>query len=79
MTESEPRERIGSALRALAADLVTEKQRVAVLRKENKRLQAEVDALRRALGQATASADRPETCVDQPLAGAGGSAPPAVS
>ena len=47
MTEYDGRDRIGSALRALAADLVAEKQRVAVLRKENRELREELDALRR--------------------------------
>ncbi len=47
MTEFDGRDRIGTALRALAADLVAEKQRVAALRRENSQLKAELDALRR--------------------------------
>jgi hypothetical protein len=47
MTEFDGRDRIGSALRALAADLVAEKRRVAALRRENRQLKAELDALRR--------------------------------
>lgn len=39
-------ERIGSALRALAADLVTERRRVLLLRRENRALRAELAALR---------------------------------
>lgn len=46
MTEFDGRDRIGSALPALAADLVAEKQRVAALR-ENSQLKAGLDALRR--------------------------------
>jgi hypothetical protein len=61
MAEPEPRERIGSALRALAADLVIEKERVARLRQENKRLRAELEALRRRAGvdDRAAGAGRP--------------------
>ena len=39
-------ERIGSALQALAADLVTERRRVLLLRRENRALRAELAALR---------------------------------
>jgi hypothetical protein len=46
MTDYDGRERIARALRALAADLVAEKQRVAVLRRENRELRAELAALR---------------------------------
>ncbi len=45
MTDYDGRERIGRALRALAADLVAEKQRVAALRRENRELRAELAAL----------------------------------
>jgi hypothetical protein len=46
MTDFDGRERIARALRALAADLVAEKQRVAVLRRENRKLRSELAALR---------------------------------
>lgn len=40
-------ERIGSALQALAADLVTERRRVLRLRRENRELRAKLAALQR--------------------------------
>jgi hypothetical protein len=46
MTDYDGRERIARALRGLAADLVAEKQRVAVLRRENRELRSELSALR---------------------------------
>jgi hypothetical protein len=46
VTEGEQRERIGRALRALAADLAAEKRRVMVLKRENESLRAELAALR---------------------------------
>jgi regulator of replication initiation timing len=55
MTEFDGRDRIGKALRALAADLVTEKRRVAALRRENTELKAELDALRRLRSDAAAA------------------------
>lgn len=39
------KERIGSALQALAADLVTERRRVLLLRRENRELRAKLAAL----------------------------------
>jgi hypothetical protein len=44
--DARSRERIGSALQALAADLVTERRRVLQLRRENRALRAELAALR---------------------------------
>jgi hypothetical protein len=41
-----PAQRLGFALRSLAAELVTERQRTAALRKENAELKAEIEALR---------------------------------
>jgi cell shape-determining protein MreC len=46
VTEGEQQERIGRALRALAADLVAEKRRVMLLKRENQRLRDELAALR---------------------------------
>jgi hypothetical protein len=66
MAESEPRERIGTVLRALAADLVTEKQRVARLKKENEQLRAELEALRHIRGKRPGSEDHPRTSFDLP-------------
>jgi hypothetical protein len=62
MTDYDGRERIGSALRALSAELVAEKRRVAALRRENRELRAQLDALRRvpdvaAAGQALPADD----------------------
>jgi cell division protein FtsB len=48
------RERIGSALHALASDLVTERRRVARLERENRQLRAEVERLERELATANA-------------------------
>ena len=45
MYEPRSKERIGSALRALAADLVTERRRVVLLRRENRELRAKLAAL----------------------------------
>lgn len=45
--ESLRRGRIGTALRAMAEDLVTERRRVLNLRRENQQLRAELDAIRR--------------------------------
>ncbi|HUO70047.1 MAG TPA: hypothetical protein VMU39_04660 [Solirubrobacteraceae bacterium] len=39
-------ERIGSALHALASDLVTERRRVVALERENRRLRTELEALK---------------------------------
>ena len=39
-------ERIGSALRALATDLIAERRRVATLERESRELKAQVDALK---------------------------------
>jgi chaperonin cofactor prefoldin len=39
-------ERIGSALHALASDLVTERRRVVTLERENRRLKSELEALK---------------------------------
>jgi cell division protein FtsB len=38
--------RLGFALRSLAAELVTERQRTAALRRENAELKAQIEALR---------------------------------
>jgi predicted phage gp36 major capsid-like protein len=46
VTEDEQRERIGSALRALAADLAAEKRHVMLLKRENQQLRAELAVLR---------------------------------
>jgi predicted nucleic acid-binding Zn-ribbon protein len=43
------RERIGSALQALASDLVTERRRVARLERENRQLREQVERLEREL------------------------------
>jgi cell division protein FtsB len=40
-------EQIGSALRRLAADLVAERRRVALLQRENRELRAQIEDLRR--------------------------------
>jgi hypothetical protein len=45
MTDAVGSERIGTALRALAEDLVTERRRVLLLRRENRELRAELAAL----------------------------------
>jgi hypothetical protein len=66
MAESEPRERIGTVLRALAADLVTEKQRVARLKKENDQLRAELEALRKIRAKRPGSEGHPRTSFDLP-------------
>jgi cell division protein FtsB len=42
-------ERIGSALHALASDLVTERRRVARLERENRQLRSEIERLEREL------------------------------
>jgi hypothetical protein len=55
MADNDGRERIGTALRALTAELVAEKQRVAVLRRENRELRAELEALRGVATDAVAS------------------------
>jgi hypothetical protein len=44
-------EQIGTALRGLAADLVAERRRVALLQRENRELRAEIEDLRRAAGE----------------------------
>ncbi len=44
-------ERIGSALRQLAEDLVAERRRVAQLERENRELRLELEQLRRAVAQ----------------------------
>jgi hypothetical protein len=43
-------ERIGSALRRLAEDLVSERRRVALLERENRRLKTELEKLRAQAG-----------------------------
>jgi hypothetical protein len=48
-------EQIGTALRRLAADLVAERRRVALLERENRELRAQLEALRR-----PAAASEPE-------------------
>jgi cell shape-determining protein MreC len=40
-------EQIGTALRRLAADLVAERRRVALLERENQQLRAQLEALKR--------------------------------
>jgi len=45
-------EQIGTALRRLAADLVAERRRVAVLERENRELRAQLDELRRPVAAA---------------------------
>ncbi|MBV9416342.1 MAG: hypothetical protein JO363_15275 [Solirubrobacterales bacterium] len=45
-------EQIASALRRLAADLVAERRRVAVLERENRELRAELEALKAEAGEA---------------------------
>jgi regulator of replication initiation timing len=68
MTEFDGRDRIGSALRALAADLVAEKQRVAALRRENSQLKAELDALRRLRDEPPAErAARSDSPIESPI------------
>jgi hypothetical protein len=52
------RERIGTALHQLAFDLVTERNRVAALRRENKELLARIESLERQLADATAAQSR---------------------
>ncbi len=44
--DDQRRERLGSALQGLARELVAERQRTALLERENKRLRAELEALR---------------------------------
>ena len=44
-------EQIGTALRRLAADLVAERQRVALLQRENRELREQIEDLRRAAGE----------------------------
>lgn len=44
-------ERVGTALRALAQDLVAERRRVAELERENRQLRHELEQLRRAAAQ----------------------------
>ena len=46
------RERLGSALHAMAAELVTERRRIAELERENDRLRARVETLERQLRMA---------------------------
>jgi hypothetical protein len=55
------RERLGSALQGLARQLVLERQRAAVLERENKRLRAELDTLR---GRAASVNDAPAVAQD---------------
>ena len=45
-------EQIASALRRLAADLVAERRRVAVLERENRELRAQLEALKAEAGMA---------------------------
>jgi cell shape-determining protein MreC len=45
-------EQIASALRRLAADLVAERRRVAVLERENRELRAQLEALKADAGKA---------------------------
>jgi len=45
-------EQIGTALRRLAADLVAERRRVAVLERENRELRAQLEALKHEAGEA---------------------------
>ncbi len=47
MRDRSRQDRIGSALHALAADLVTERRRVLALERENKQLKAQLQALQR--------------------------------
>jgi hypothetical protein len=47
----EGRDRIGSALRRMAEDLVRERRQVLELRRENRRLRDELERLRAAQGQ----------------------------
>lgn len=71
MTEFDARDRIGTALRALAADLVAEKQRVAALRRENSELKAELTiapATERPRGGAGRLRGRPDP-IRYPVAG----------
>jgi hypothetical protein len=75
------RERIGTALQAMAADLVTERQRVRALQRENRELRDTVAALRlhqevrpmRTVSRDTVRSDDPEDltcpCCGQPIAG----------
>jgi hypothetical protein len=51
MSDSRGRERIGYALRALAADLAAERRQVLLLRRENRRLRAELAALQGAAAE----------------------------
>ena len=44
-------EQLGSALRALAADLVEERRHVSRLQRENQALREQIDALQRALAE----------------------------
>jgi hypothetical protein len=46
MKQVEP-ERVGRALRQMAEDLVTERRRVVLLQRENRRLKTELEELRR--------------------------------
>ena len=48
MKQVEP-ERVGRALRQMAEDLVTERRRVVLLRRENRELKAQVEELQRLL------------------------------
>ncbi len=50
-------ERIGSALHALASDLIAERRRVARLERENKELRAQVEALQARLTPKAVAAD----------------------
>lgn len=49
-------ERIGSALRKLAEDLVIERRRVVQLKRENRELRTELETLRRQLAEREAPA-----------------------
>jgi hypothetical protein len=44
------REQVGSALRRLAQDLISERRRVAELERENRELKARIEALERTAG-----------------------------
>jgi regulator of replication initiation timing len=58
LVDFDARERIGSALHALASDLVTERRRVARLERENRQLRVEVERLERELATARARSAR---------------------
>jgi septal ring factor EnvC (AmiA/AmiB activator) len=62
------RERIGTALHQLAFDLVTERNRVAALRRENKELRARIESLERELAEATAAPARKPRARKRPAA-----------